>query len=185
MAWWEDDPRYGQPGWCVVNGQFVRQQQRKRRRAPRALRFAEIEVGAVLLQRTKSRFQIYDKPFVERIANDNAREGLEIRWQFAIVEDRWFDPCQGQVDRLKGEMASVRMVGPNGVWKTKLPHTLRGLASQGFDYATDVQAERIRAFVKEREEIVAEWEAKRITTAEARLRATSYTRMMEQLTAGL
>jgi hypothetical protein len=156
---------------------------RKRRRPPRALRFADLEVGTVLIHRSKWKSLHYDKPFVEAIANDNTREQTNIGWSFAIVEDRWFDPCQGQFDRLKGEMVGVREVGPNGLWKTKFAHTLRGLASNGYDYATAAQAERIRAFIVEREEIISAWEAGAITTAEARLRATSWQRMIAELTA--
>jgi hypothetical protein len=185
VAWPEDDWRYGHPDWTLVTdatgSRFVEQIQRKRRRAPRALRFDQLEVGAVLLKRTKDRFTHYDPPFMEAIANDNGREEIAIRNQFGIVEDRWFDPCQGQVDRLKGEMASVRMVGPNGAWLTKLSHTLRGLASQGFDYASEAAADRIRAFVEERKVIIAAWTAGEISTSEAQLRASSYRRMMEEL----
>lgn len=186
MAWPDDDWRYGHPDWTLVTdamgSRFVERAQRKRRRAPRALRFEQLKVGAVLLKRTKNRSIHYDPPFMEAIANDNGREEIAIRNEFAIVEDRWFDPCQGQFDRLKGEMASVRPVGPNGAWQTKLAHTLRGLASQGFDHVSDEAADRIRAFVKERAEIIAAWTSGEISTSEAQLRASSYRRMMEELT---
>jgi hypothetical protein len=134
VSWWESDPRYGTPGWTVITDdrgtRFVYTQPTKVRRKPRALRFAKVAPGDVLIRPRKSISMHYPKPLFP-VPNDNERVEVKRSWEFAVVEDRWFDPCAGQADATAGEMVSVRWIWSEGVAGTKLPHTLRGLASNG------------------------------------------------------
>lgn len=161
-----------------------------RRRAPRALRFADLRPGAILIHRSKSvmthfeerdRFQAKgrDLPF----ANDDAKEVTTVTPTvgLALCTDRWFDPVAGQEDRLKGEMAGIRMISNHGLVGSKWPHTLRGLASQGYHWASDEQADRVRAFIAERSDLQDEWRAGRLTSEEARLRSTPWGTLLREL----
>jgi hypothetical protein len=78
------------------------------RKSPRALRFADIEVGDEL-----------------------QRQWSHARMGYYVVTDRWFDPVAGQNDPISGQMVAVVMAGRN----RKESHTLRGLASNGFYYS--------------------------------------------------
>jgi hypothetical protein len=93
---------------------------RKRRKSPRALRFAEIKVGDQLMRRW---------PELWRPAGTTV-------WYY-VVSDLWFDPCAGQRDETAGRMVAIqRMDGRTGEpVHHKEAHTIRGLASQGFRYA--------------------------------------------------
>jgi hypothetical protein len=92
---------------------------RKRRKSPRALRFAEIKVGDQLM---------FKWP-------DHLNAGVVV-WYY-LVTDLWFDPVAGQEDETAGRMVGIQHID----WRSgeadgrKQPHTLRGLASQGFHYA--------------------------------------------------
>lgn len=186
MSWWEKDPRYGRPGWTVVHddqgSRFVRVPKRKRRKAPRALRFAEVKVGDVLIHRSKHKVSKAIKRPVP-VANDEDDYRLEVSQHaaFWVVEHRWFDPCQGQHDRLKGEMVGVCPVNAMGKGPTAYPHTLRGLAMQGFDYATPEQAARVRAFMEERRKLIAAFEAGEASQDEVRMRSTPYRELVRGL----
>jgi hypothetical protein len=91
----------------------------KRRKSPRAIRFAELKVG--------------DQ--IKRIWRTNGFREHESHY---VVTDRWFDPVSGQRDAVGGEMVAVRRINERGdVVGRKMRHTLRGLASQGFNYAGD------------------------------------------------
>lgn len=58
----------------------------------------------------------------------------DIYW---IVTDLWFDPVRGQHKRANGEMVAVQQIGPDGKGRgRKTPHTIRGLAANGFERAT-------------------------------------------------
>ena len=93
--------------------------QRKRRKPARALRFAEIKVGDQLMRRWQT----------------HAGAGSVV-WYY-IVTDLWFDPVAGQRDDTAGRMVAIRSIDPRTgePRDRKEPHTLRGLASQGFQYA--------------------------------------------------
>lgn len=93
---------------------------RKRRKPARALRFAEIKVGDQLMRTW-----------------ENMLHGSAILVWYYRVSDLWFDPVAGQYDDTAGRMVAIQLISPrtgeaNG---RKEPHTVRGLASQGFRYA--------------------------------------------------
>lgn len=92
--------------------------QRKKRKSPRAVRFAEIKAGDQLMRE----LGVWD-----------ARMHV---WYY-IVTDLWFDPVAGQDDETAGRMVAIRSICPRTgePRHRKEPHTLRGLASQGFRYA--------------------------------------------------
>jgi hypothetical protein len=92
---------------------------RKRRKSPRALRFAEIAVGDQLMRTWPG--------FLDH--------GISV-WYY-VVTDLWFDPVAGQSDDTAGRMVAIRRLDPRTGEPShrKEPHTIRGLASQGFRYA--------------------------------------------------
>ena len=91
---------------------------RKRRKSPRAVRFANVKVGDQLM----------------KIWKDIVRGG-PVTWYY-VVTDLWFDPVKGQDSPVAGEMVGLRQIKPSGdLYQRKEPHTKRGLASQGFHYA--------------------------------------------------
>jgi hypothetical protein len=182
VSWWEQDPRYGKAGWTLIHPAdggrpyFVQARPRKRRASPRALRFADVQAGAVLIGKVGWHEQVkHPLP----VANDDLRR-VEHEF-FAVVTDRWFDPCAGEDDRLKGEMVAVKQVNAQGLPGGKRPHTLRGLASQGYRYATPDQARAVHEFVAERAELMEAWKAGRLTEQEVRLRARPYRELMRLL----
>lgn len=190
MDWWQEDPRYGAKGWTLIwpsdggRPYFVKVSPRKPRAKPRALRFGELKVGDVLIHRGKIVSERYVPPaegFTP--ANENRRTEVEHYAGFYVVEHRWFDPCAGHDDRWAGEMAGVCQVNHNGKVARPNPHTLRGLAMQGFHYATSDQAERVRAFIEERAQLIAAYHAGQLTDDEARLRATPYRDLIRGLAA--
>jgi hypothetical protein len=195
MSWWESDPRYGQQGWTLIHPiagapYFVRAQPKKRRKPARALRFGDLQPGAVLIHRgkiTSTRFEHHDRiqakgrdlPF----AND---DGLEVTTVtpyagLAICTDRWFDPVLGEDDPLKGELAAVVPITGNGRATGKRSHTLRGLAMQGYSYATPEQAERVLAFTVERAQLTAAWKAGTMTQDEVRAAATPWRTLLREI----
>ena len=93
--------------------------QRKRRASPQARRFAAIRVGDQLQRAHKT----YD----DKVAV----------WYY-VVSDLWFDPVAGQDDDTAGRMVAIQMIDPptGNPMSKKDGHTVRGLASQGFQYAT-------------------------------------------------
>jgi hypothetical protein len=92
---------------------------RKRRAPGRAVRFAEIKVGDQLVRSWPA----------------NLASGMT-HWYY-VVTDLWFDPVAGQDDDTAGRMVAVQHIDwrTGEPWHRKQPHTLRGLASQGFRYA--------------------------------------------------
>lgn len=90
---------------------------RKRRKSPRALRFAEIKVGDQLMR----------KP------TESWWRGIAM---YFVVSDIWFDPVAGQDDPIRGQMIGVQQLDENGEpRKHKSAYPVRGLASQQFHYA--------------------------------------------------
>ena len=88
----------------------------KRRKSPRALRFADIEVGRQLVQRP----------------GKNWYHHIPV---YFIVTDIWFDPVEGQKDPVAGKMIGIARIAPDGeVHPRKSKYPVRGLASQGFHY---------------------------------------------------
>lgn len=131
-------PRLKGPGdavmtWITDNRgtRWVETTPRKRRKPPRAIRFANIQVGEQLMKVWKSKGW--------RGGKDNPSAppvDLSQSTEYYIVTDLWFDPVAGQDDPLKGAMVGIARIQPNGsIAKRKEPHTKRGLASQQFHYA--------------------------------------------------
>lgn len=57
--------------------------------------------------------------------------------RYAVVTDRWFDPVRGFHDRARGDMVAIRWLDQRGEpVGSKWGHTVRGLASQGWRYAS-------------------------------------------------
>jgi len=107
MTWITDD----------TGTRWVEYPARKQRNAPRALRFADLKVGDQLVQ----------KP------NGGWYRAIPIYYQ---VTDLWFDPVAGQTDPIKGQMVGYDQIGTNGELRgAKRATTIRGLASQQFEYA--------------------------------------------------
>lgn len=176
MSWWEDDPRYGAAGWTLIHPSdggrpyFVQAERRKRRQTPRALRFGEVKPGDVLIHSLKVRSEQFVQPFIEGTANDNRRLQVVTHHGAAIVTHRWFDPVWGQDDPLRGNFVGIAYVGAQGLYSNLRQHSIRGLASQGYNYATPEQAAGVHAFCAERAEVKRAYEAKELTAAEARMR---------------
>ena len=89
---------------------------RKKRKSPRALKFADIKVGD----------QIMLKP------NNAWYRKIPL---YYVVTDIWFDPVAGQNDQLKGQMIGYAQISSDGSLTKKSSTPIRGLASQQFDYA--------------------------------------------------
>jgi hypothetical protein len=105
--------------WIVDgNGtRWVEVPQRKRRKSPRALRFANIKVGDQLMLKPKP----------------NWHRGIP---HYIIVTDLWFDPVAGQEDPVAGQMVGYSQITMSGdVRPRKSSTTIRGLASQQYVYA--------------------------------------------------
>lgn len=192
--WWETDPRYGKRGWTLIHdasgtrfvpwaGWYWRNDELvppKPRRPARALRFGDLQVGAILIHRGKviSERRVQHPPHV---ANEDWRRDVQHYASFHVVVFRWFDPVAGQDDPIRGEMAGVVSITTMGQQKHAIPHTLRGLAQQGYTYATAEQADRVRAFIEHRQLLIAEFDAGRITEDEARLQAWPYRELVRDL----
>jgi len=91
--------------------------QPKRRKPGRILRFANIKVGDQLVLKPKANWYL----------------GLPIH---SIVTDLWDDPVDGQHDPIKGKFVGLRQIDGDGELRhRKSKIKLRGLASQGYEYA--------------------------------------------------
>lgn len=91
---------------------------RKRRKSPRALRFAEIKLGDQLVKRQK------------QYINGRMHE-----YHFVVVA-MWFDPVDGHSDPESGQMVGIQRVGECGVGIGRpQKHTRRALAYQQFHYS--------------------------------------------------
>lgn len=192
--WWEGDPRHGKRGWTLIHddsgSRFVpwpgwywvgdKLVERARRKPARARRFGELQVGAVLIHRGKviSERRVQHPPHV---ANDDWRRDVQHYASFHLVVHRWFDPVAGQDDPIRGEMAGVVPINTMGQQKRATAHTLRGLAQQGYTYADPEQADRVRAFIEHRHQLIADFDAGRITQEEARLQAWPYRELVREL----
>lgn len=95
---------------------WVEVPQPKRRKPPRALKFAEVKVGDQLMMKPR----------------DSWYRGLAI---YCLITDMWFDPVEGQDDPLKGSMIGYAHIKEDGSLSRKSSTTIRGLASQQFDFA--------------------------------------------------
>lgn len=61
--------------------------------------------------------------------------GSNLTREYAVVTDLWFDPAKGQHEYERGEMVAIRWVLDGKVVGSKWPHTIRGLATNGYVYA--------------------------------------------------
>jgi hypothetical protein len=86
------------------------------RKSPRALRFSKLKVGDQLVLHPSK----------------NWYRGIP---QYAVVTDMWVDPVAGQDDKLKGSMVGYAHVKSDGSIGHKTSTTIRGLASQRYQYA--------------------------------------------------
>lgn len=96
---------------------------RPRRKPPRALKFAEVQVGDQVMQASS-----LDWP------------GMPPEWQrknvrYYLITDMWSDPVAGQYDPVKGQMIGLARIREDGSLEPKTSTTIRGLASQQYDYA--------------------------------------------------
>jgi hypothetical protein len=122
--------------------------ERKRRRKPRPLRFAEIEVGHILIQRRKTIRAVRPKRPIGH-ANDDPQELVyvpEVITAYAIVTDLWFDPVYGQNEESTGQMVGCQYWISGAPMGSKWPYNRLGLARAGWNYAT---AEEIAGEVAE------------------------------------
>lgn len=103
---------------------WVKYAPRKRRKPGRALRFANIAIGAELV-------------CVHWHANDQVTPETMPRY---VVTDLWFDPVAGERDPIAGQMVAIRTLRDGQPIGSKCPHTRRGLAMQGYHYAEDYLA---------------------------------------------
>lgn len=95
---------------------------KKKRTSPRAVRFADLKVGDQLML---AQIDFNHRRYVN----------------YFLVTDRWFDPVAGQMNEVAGQM--VALVNLTYGVKRKSSHTLRGLASKGYQYADiDYQAQQ-------------------------------------------
>lgn len=108
---------------------------RKRTKAARALRFANIQVGDQLMRREVSRWSTYAKD--PNAANDPAiiQHEKDSGYSYAVVTDLWFDPVKGETDPISGQMVAIRWLRQGKEVGSKQPHTRRGLAMQGYHFA--------------------------------------------------
>ena len=151
---------------------WVPQQTRKRRKPGVPKRFAELKAGDILIHRAKVRSTF--RPRLGGLVAANEEEEITTHTGFALCLYRWRDPVAGHRDHWAGEMAGVVSLGSHGWLDSPWAHTLRGLASQGYDNATPEQAKVVRRFADQRAWLVSEFEAGNITRAEAQARAISY-----------
>lgn len=175
-----EDPRYGQKGWTLIypaNGgrpYFVKVMPRKQRASPRALRFANLRVGDMLLRKVKwteiHGFKPEPKAALlhQSTANDNRIEEIREATGFAICEHRWFDPVKGEVDPVAGQLVAVRWITNHGLSRSLVPHTIRGLASQGYHQLADDQARLVLEWLAQRDDLVRRHDAGELTQAEVR-----------------
>ncbi|MEV5031625.1 hypothetical protein MRBLMC3_000808 [Sphingobium sp. LMC3-1-1.1] len=122
--------------WIVdENGRrWVEPQARVKRKRGRG-RFADVKVGDQLMCRVISR---WDSPIRDDLAANDAgwqRHERDHGFQYAIVTDLWFDPVAGQDDPLKGEMVGIQILHQGRPRGGKRAHTIRGLASNKWQYA--------------------------------------------------
>ena len=191
MTDYTKDPRYGAKGWTLIyladggKPYFVKSNARKRCAPATNIRFADLAVGSILIHKSTSKGVRYEKPSPGPLtaSNDDVREVLRVstHYGFARCEHRWFDPVDGEHDRLAGEYAGIRRLTPNGPAPNLWKHSLRGLASNGYSYATEDQSATLLAAMDERAAIVAAFDAGLITRDEARLKVTPWAVLMRQL----
>ncbi len=89
---------------------------KKKRKSPRALKFAALKVGDQIMQKPRPGFH----------------RGIPA---YYVVTDIWFDPVAGQDDETAGRMVGFAQVKADGTLWRKRSTTIRGLASQQYDYA--------------------------------------------------
>jgi len=122
----------------IVDGtgrHWVDEKPRVKRKRGRG-RFADVKVGDQLMQRVIGRWDQFPKP-ADGVANDPApiRHERDYGWCYAVVTDIWFDPVAGQDDPIKGEMIAIQVLRQGLPLGGKRAHTVRGLASNQWQYA--------------------------------------------------
>ena len=99
---------------------WVELPRRKRRNPRRALKFGNVEVGDQLVH-------------AHSLPGDmNPRYNMPV---YYLVTDRWFDPVKGEDDPIKGQMVGLAQIDARGIPGSKSATTVRGLASQQYEYA--------------------------------------------------
>jgi hypothetical protein len=114
--------------WIIDgNGRrWVEPEPKKKRKSPRALRFAEIKVGDQLMQTSS----------VDVWKADGEKMPYSRSTRWFIVTDIWFDPVRGQNDSVAGQMVGIAQINGKGdVHPHKSAYPVRGLASNCFHYA--------------------------------------------------
>ena len=108
---------------------------RREKRKRGAGRFADVKVGDQIMQRVVSRWDTVARD--DRAANDAAwiKHERDHGFAYAIVTDLWFDPVKGETDPIAGQMVAIQHLRQGRPIMSKRPHTVRGLASNGFVYA--------------------------------------------------
>lgn len=124
MTWIHDGDGKVPPRWVEIPTP-------KPRKSPRALRFAALAVGDQIMKAWTSKgwrggVDDMKAPAIELSKNV---------WYY-LVTDMWFDPVAGQENAVAGQMVAIVRVDHDGwPFSRKEHHTLRGLASEGFQYA--------------------------------------------------
>jgi hypothetical protein len=162
---------------------WVPHEPRKRRKPGRALRFADLKPGDVLIHRAKWKHEVHVPPTLEThtLANDNRRVETGVAVGFALCEARWFDPVAGESDPIAGEMVAVRALTDRGAAPSLWRHTLRGLASNGYHPTTPEQGEAVRRWMADRDRLMARVNAAEITVEEARAAYRPYRMLLRDV----
>lgn len=95
----------------------------RKKRALGKRRFEDVKVGDYVMR--------------DRVSGwtGNRTSGSSKSREYAVVTDLWFDPVKGQREREHGEMVAIRWIMEGVPVSSKWPHTLRGLATNGYTYA--------------------------------------------------
>lgn len=156
---------------------------RKRRKPARALRFANLQEGDVLLHRTKWHTEVHEPPILAdmKLANDNRRTETKTAVGFALCVYRWFDPVEGYNDPTAGQMVGVRGISYRGAEAGVRRHTLRGLASQGYHPVDAATSDAVLRWMADCDTLAARHTSGEVTLEEARAAFKPWRILMREL----